>query len=201
MNETPRPRLSARNLAGQRGEQAVFDCISLAIGPGDLIVLRGANGAGKTTLLRILSGLASPSAGSLERDEQSTVFLGHADGVKGALTARENIEFWSKIYTTTALTADAAVSALRVSPYLQQRASTLSAGQRRRLALCRAAISARPIWILDEPTAGMDADSVAAVIRLINDHCREGGSALIATHEPLELDDTTTITLVSPEAH
>lgn len=179
----------------RRGGRLILAKVSLSVGPGDLYVLRGANGSGKSTLLRTLAGLAPASLGRVDRAENASVFLGHADGVKGALTARENLVFWEALYESPPAIAESAISRLDVFAFLHQRAARLSAGQRRRLALCRVVIARRPIWLLDEPTAGMDAAGVAAVVDLIADHIDNGGSAIVATHEPLALADARTITL------
>lgn len=198
-NPRPGPRLSAQALSAKRGGRPVIEGVTLTIEPGRTYVLRGENGSGKSTLLRTLAGLSPAASGSVDRSDQATVFLGHADGVKGALTARENISFWRALYGGDAGRAELAIDALQLAPFIDQRAATLSAGQRRRLALCRIGVSGRPIWILDEPTSGMDASSIAAVLRLIADHCKRGGSTVVATHEPLDFENAVTITLTAPE--
>jgi heme exporter protein A len=175
----------------------VFSGVSLSIDAGRIYVLRGANGAGKTTLLRTLAGFAPPAAGTLDRSDDATVFLGHSDGVKAALSARENISFWRSLYGAHDAASDRAMAMLRVAPFLHQRASTLSAGQKRRLSLCRIAMSGRPVWVLDEPTAGMDAASVAAVINLVGAHCAGGGAAIVATHERLDFANAVAVTLAA----
>lgn len=185
--------LRARDLAARRGGRIVVEHVNLTIERGGLHLLRGANGSGKTTLLRIFASLAPPAAGVLEVDKAQTVFLGHADGVKAALTARENIEFWRKLYEVR--DSSDAIAALRISPFLDRRAAGLSAGQRRRLALCRVALSRRPLFLLDEPTSGVDAEGAGAVNDLLTEHCRRGGAAIIATHEPLDFGDCVSIEL------
>jgi len=190
-------RLSARDLAARRGDHVVFSGVSLSIDAGRIYLLRGANGAGKTTLLRTLAGFAPPAAGTLDRSDDATVFLGHADGVKAALTARENIFFWRALYDAKPAAAERAVETLKIAPYLHQRASTLSAGQKRRLSLCRIAMSGRPVWVLDEPTAGMAAASFAAVVSLLDAHCAGGGAAIVATHERLDFANAVAVTLAA----
>lgn len=182
-------RLIADGIAARRGGRLTFAGASLVLNPGDLYVLGGPNGVGKSTLLRVLSGRARPDAGSLRIDgadpAASTTLLGHADGLKGALTADETLRFWRNLYGADDPRVAAAAAAMEIGDFRRQRASTLSAGQRRRVALCRPIISGRPIWLLDEPTAGMDAASVVRVISAVEAHARSGGAAVIATHEPL----------------
>ncbi len=187
--------IAARDIAAQRGGRLVLSGVTLAIGPGDLFILRGPNGAGKTTLLRTLAGLSQRAAGALKRSDNASVFLGHADGVKAALTARESLSFWRMIYSAPPAIIERAISRLNIFPFLDQRGASLSAGQRRRLALCRIVISRRPVWLLDEPTSGMDAVSIRAVVDLIAEHCRDDGAAVVATHEPLDFGPGRTIML------
>jgi heme exporter protein A len=194
-NSPSAPALEARDLTLQRGGRTIIASVTLAINPGELFLLHGPNGSGKTTLLRALAGFSRPAGGTLRRVFGQTIFLGHADAVKAAFTAKENIDFWSALYDAAPTAIEHAISVLRIFPFLNQRAGGLSSGQRRRLALCRVMIARRPIWLLDEPTSGMDAASVATAVDLIAEHCRSGGSAVIATHEPLSFDGARRIKL------
>lgn len=190
-------RLTADKVAARRGGRLAFAGASLALGPGDIFVLRGPNGAGKSTLLRVLAGRARPDAGTLKIDGPSdlTTLLSHTDGLKAGLTASETLRFWRDLYGVDDARVAAATNAMAISAFLRQRASSLSAGQRRRVALCRPMISARPIWLLDEPTAGMDADGVTRVIAAVEAHAKSGGAAVIATHEPLNVSGARAVTM------
>lgn len=189
------PAVEARDISLRRGGRTIVAGVTFAVNPGDLYLLHGPNGSGKTTLLRALAGFSRPACGSLKRAVGRTILLGYADAVKAAFTAQENIDFWGALYGAAPATVERAISQLRIFPFLNQRTGTLSSGQRRRLALCRVVISRRPIWLLDEPTAGMDAASVATAVDLIAGHCRSGGSAVVATHEALPFAGARTITL------
>lgn len=191
----PPALIELADVAVKRGGRIVVAGVTVAIWPGRAYVLRGANGSGKTSLLRVIGGLARPASGKLVMTNGAAAFLGHADGVKGALTARENLDFWKTLYRATDERAARATATLRIEPFLRQAASTLSAGQRRRLALCRVAMSGRSLWLLDEPTAGVDAASIRSVIAMIDDHCAQGGAAMVATHEPLAFQNAVDITL------
>jgi heme exporter protein A len=189
--------LAARDLSLRRGDRIVVAGVTLFLKRRRSYLLRGANGSGKTSLLRAFAGFLPPASGSLERDAHGSAYLGHADGVKSNLTGRENIRFWGELFGASAGAEDDAICALGAAPLLERRAADLSAGQRRRLALCRIALSGRPLWLLDEPTAGMDAASLAAALALVAAHCTRGGAAVIATHEFLPFQPTATITLAS----
>ncbi len=190
--------MTARGVAGARGGRPVFEGVNLSLAPGEAVVLRGANGAGKTTLLRILAGLAGPSAGAIEFDgpdmngdpptaATASVYLGHLDGAKGPMSVDRNLAFWAQLYGRRGAPFDDVKERLFLSDLGRRPAATLSAGQRRRLGLARALVSGRPVWLLDEPTASMDSPSAARVAEIIQAHCASGGSALIATHEPMAL--------------
>lgn len=183
--------LKVQDVAAERGGRIAFSGATLTIAPGDIFVLRGPNGAGKSTLLLLLAGRTLPVRGTIapNRGElrAATTLVGHADGLKSALTADENLRFWRDLYGADDARVARARTAMAIDAFREQRAATLSAGQRRRVALCRPLISGRPIWLLDEPTAGMDAASIARVLRMIEAHAGAGGAVVIATHEPLAL--------------
>lgn len=167
--------------------------VDLALRGGDAVILRGANGAGKSTLLRTLAGLVPPAAGAVRYRLASGVetdaagdaacLLGHADAATGALTVAENLAFWAGVYGGQDRRA-AAVDALDLDDLSRRPATTLSAGQRRRFAMARLIVAGRPIWLLDEPTASLDAANRERIERVVADHCASGGAVLVATHEP-----------------
>lgn len=197
-------QLTAEAVAARRGGRLAFAGASIVVKPGDIFLLRGPNGAGKSTLLRVLAGRLRPERGAIVLAgaggdlHEASALVGHADGVKGALTADENLRFWRDLYEADDARCAHAVAAMDIGAFRSQRSSTLSQGQRRRVALCRPLISGRPLWFFDEPSAGMDAASVARVIALIERHAAEGGAAVIATHEPLQIRAARVIMMASP---
>lgn len=204
MGEAGTPfRLTAKDLAARRGGRLAFTGGTFEIGPGDIFVLRGPNGAGKSTLLRVLAGRMAPAAGSLTLQHagnslsETATLVGHADAVKAALSADENLEFWRALYGGRAADVEAAAASMALAAFRRQRAATLSAGQRRRLALCRPMIARRPLWLLDEPTAGMDGASAARAVTAIEAHAANGGAAVIATHDPLAFVRVRTIDMAA----
>jgi len=186
-------RLQARDVAGARGGRLVIEGVTLNVGPGEAVILRGENGAGKTTLLRLFAGLAAPATGeiSIDTDEGSaapcdaTVFAGHLDGAKGPLTVAENLAFWARLYGASPQGLNSAAARMGLAGLEERPASALSAGQRRRLGLARVLLSGRPIWLLDEPTASMDAGAASQVAAAIAEHRGAGGAVVIATHDPM----------------
>lgn len=197
--------LAANGLALSRGGRRVLTGVSLALSAGESVLLRGANGAGKTTLLRALAGLLPVDSGAIEPGDPEkrralTVYGGHADAAKAAMSVTENARFWAKLYGAPAARAAEALAALDILPLAARRAGDLSAGQRRRLAMARIVIAGRPVWLLDEPAASMDAASAEKLLAVIEDHCARGGAALIATHDRLALAGARTLTVEPAEA-
>ncbi len=184
--------LVADRLSAFRGERLVLRDLSFHVPDGGALLLLGANGSGKSTLLRVLAGLKRPDAGRVawrgqETREQAApvAYLGHLDAVKPGLTALENLAFPARIGRGD---AGAALEALQLGALADLPARLLSAGQKRRLALARLMVSQAALWLLDEPTLGLDTASVAQLGGLLAAHRAAGGVVVTATHLPLPLD-------------
>ncbi len=199
--------ISASALTVSRGERTLFTDLSFHIASGEAVALTGANGAGKTTLLRTLAGFIRPDAGTvLFSGENSTTdsahetgtgetpatgrgawvhWLGHMDGLKTGRRAREELEFQARWAGADADGIAAAIDVLALEPLLDLEVRKLSAGQRRRLAFARLVAVPRPLWLLDEPFAPLDARWRAALGLLMQAHLDKGGAILAAVHDPL----------------
>ena len=193
--------LKAEGLAAFRGERLVFSNVGFTVEPGGALVLTGPNGSGKSTLLRLLAGLVRAAAGRvLWRGEETladlvahgmrVAYVGHQDAVKPGLTAAENLRFWGGREVVARALAALDLTALADLP-----ARMLSAGQKRRLALARLALSSAPVWLVDEPTLGVDAASVERFGALLAAHRASGGVVVAATHLPLPLPDAAQLAL------
>ena len=187
--------LTVTGLACARGGVTVLDGISLTLPAGRALVLRGPNGIGKTTLLRTIAGLQPAVAGLVSLSPESLAYAAHADGLKAALTTRENLAFWAAVHGQGGV--DAALTAMNLSALQDRLAQHLSAGQKRRLGLARLLVTGRPVWLLDEPTVSLDAASVALFADVVRAHLARGGSALIATHVDLGLDEAALLDLTA----
>lgn len=187
----------AQELACWRAERPAFDCVSFAIGQGDALLLKGANGAGKSSLLRVLAGLLPRAAGRLLWDGADALadlpahgarlrYLGHQDALKPSLSAAENLAFYARLHGGD---VGEALEALHLGALADLPARVLSSGQKRRLALARLALGQAPLWLLDEPSVGLDAASVETLGPLFARHRAAGGMVIAATHLPLPLPD------------
>jgi heme exporter protein A len=177
-------------LAIRRGERLLFEGLDLALGAGEAVALTGRNGAGKTSLLRAIAGLLRPAAGTVTLeggDADGLHLIGHADGLKGGRTAWEELRFQSLWTGGSEASAGAAAEAFGLQRMLGLEVRRLSAGQRRRLALARLAASPRPLWLLDEPMAPLDAGHRAAFGEFMEQHLAGGGMILAAVHDPLPI--------------
>ena len=176
--------LRVRDLACARGGVRVLERVRFEVLPGAALVLRGPNGVGKTTLLRTIAGLQPALTGEVHGAEDAA-FASHADGVKTALSVRENLAFWAEIYGQ--YVPNDVYAAFDLEALRERSAGTLSAGQRRRLGLARLAVTGRQVLLLDEPTVSLDGFSVRLFADWMRGHLAGGGMAVIATHIDLGL--------------
>jgi heme exporter protein A len=195
------PHLTVRGLGVSRGERVLFESLSFEVATGGVLLLRGANGVGKSTLLMTLAGIVRPDAGTIEGIGREDVHLvSYQSGLKGRLSVSENLAFWRDLNGPTGVPVEAALEETGIGALAGLEAGYLSSGQLRRLALGRLLVSHRPVWLLDEPSAALDAAGERLLARLIDAHRASGGIAIIATHHDLPLAEDTgieTITLGS----
>jgi heme exporter protein A len=190
-------RLIAQNLCVERGGRRLATGVSFTLGPGEALLLTGANGSGKTSLLRAICGLLPLAEGTVAGEDlrpgeslgESCHFIGHDNALKARMTVGENLSFWAG--ALDGVSGEPALRAALAKVGLQQAfglfAGALSAGQRRRVALCRALVAKRSLWLLDEPTTALDSASVAALASLIAEHRQTGGLVIAATHAEFPL--------------
>lgn len=199
-------QLIAEDLVIERGGRVVIDGLSVSVSAGEALVLAGANGAGKTTLLRTIAGFIRPVSGTIRLDggdseltitEQAHV-VGHANAVKSSMTVFENAAFWAEYLNGHAAATELIENALHhfgLEDLVEFPAAYLSAGQRRRLGLARLLLAPRSLWLLDEPTVSLDVASSDRLVAAVNDHTRNGGLVIVATHVPLALERVRTLTI------
>lgn len=188
-------------LSAVRGGRLVFAGLDFRIELGGACHLVGPNGSGKSTLLRLMAGLLPPLDGSIAWEgadsDRRIAWLGHGDGLKATMTAFENVAFAAMLADPTDAT-DRSRDAL-VSMGLEELSGTacryLSAGQRRRTALAAVLASGARLWLLDEPTVGLDHAAVTRLEEAIRRHRAAGGMVVAATHLPIDAADVATLDL------
>lgn len=191
-SEPAPPLLQARALAYARNEEPIFGALDFALHPGEIVLIEGDNGSGKTTLLKLLSGLLEPTHGEVllhgtplttAKLSHQVALLGHLLGLKLELSALENLRFAIGLGgLRSGITPQLALASVGLEGYEDQPLRTLSAGQRKRVALARLLLVPVALWLLDEPYANLDREGIELVNRLLDNHARRGGAALITSH-------------------
>jgi heme exporter protein A len=204
-------RLTVQGLAVTRGLASIFEGVSFVLEAGGALIIRGPNGSGKSTLLRVLAGLMRPSEGAVICDaegasgsEQSRSHLahlvGHLAGVTDAMSVEENLAFHTALLGGEAAAIRPALARVGLQALVRQMGRTLSAGERRRLALARLLSAPRPLWLLDEPTESLDTAGAALVASLIAEHRAGGGIVVAATHGELPAERALELRLMPASA-
>ena len=183
--------LHGGNLTCERGGRTVFTDVRFSVSAGQLLQLTGPNGSGKSSLLRLIAGLNEPAGGRLHLEGgsaeltigQQAHYIAHQEAVKSALSVQENLEFWRGFLGGGDV--DRALAAFDLAKLASYPAGLLSAGQKRRLALARLVLVPRVLWLLDEPTVGLDAASLERLAKVMAEHLDRGGMIVAATHVAL----------------
>jgi len=200
--------LEARDLTCVRGDRKLFSDLSLRVGSGDGLHIRGENGVGKTSLLRLLTGLSKPESGEvlwnaapmstqLSAFHRELLFLGHRDALKEELTALENLQMYAAL-DDVQLSLENALSALARFG-LRGRENLpvhyLSAGQKRRVLMARMLTRQARLWILDEPFNALDLHAVTELEGLIAEHLAAGGLLVLTSHQAIKLENVRVLDL------
>lgn len=196
--DSPTPLLFTQNLTCIREDRILFEDLNLSFLAGKIIQIEGPNGAGKTSLLRILAGLSRPYQGDVFYNNESIdiqreayyedlLYIGHLPGIKGEMTAEENLAFNLSLQGLDPKTAEAALKEVNLLGFEDALASHLSAGQHRRISLAQLWQSNAKIWILDEPFTAIDKRGIAKLEAQFLAHTQRGGCVILTTHQDLSL--------------
>jgi heme exporter protein A len=193
--------LEVINLHLWRGERYLLRGLNFQISPGQALQLLWPNGTGKTSLLRCIAGFVAPEEGAVrwngiavakdrEAFNRDLAYLGHETALKGDLTAVENLQYACALrlpQSTTHIQQTLAVMGLHESTQ-NQVVRSLSAGQKRRVAMARLTLWGARLWLLDEPVANLDMAGQTLMQSVLLDHLKQGGMAILATHQAIDLD-------------
>ncbi len=191
-----------KSLTCVRGDRHVFVDLNFSVSSGEMLILTGQNGSGKSSLLRVMAGLITQRKGALMLNaisckldpvlhRSNIVYAGHQAGLKPLMTLRENLLHYTHMIRGTSLDdgeIEHACEALYLSHLIDEQLRYFSQGQIHRAALLKLMMSRRPIWLMDEPTVGLDADSRTALACIMQQHLDNKGIIIAATHDPLSIE-------------
>ena len=177
--------LAMEDVACMRGGRLLFEAVSLRLEPGGAAMVTGPNGAGKSTLIRTAAGLLRASAGRVHRLADAAL-ADEAAALDERLTLGAALRFWSRLDRRA---AEPGMEAMGLAQLAKVPVRMLSTGQRKRAALARVIASGAPLWLLDEPANGLDAEGQERLAAAIAAHRSGGGAVLAATHQPLGIGE------------
>lgn len=180
--------------------RTLWENLSIIAESGHFIALRGHSGSGKTTLLQCIGSLERPSAGTIDfnginpstlkgkakRDFlRNTVSLAFQNsGLVASWSVRKNLDLAGYKVSQDQPRAEATFNRFNLDySFLDKPVYQLSGGEQQRVGLIRLALRDTPLVLLDEPTAALDDDNAQRVLNFIQDHCNQGGVAVVATHD------------------
>ncbi len=192
-------KLSATGLTLFRGDRCLFEDVSFALDPGQLLLLEGPNGSGKTSLLKAIVGMlelesgivnwdGDPVLGQRQSFHGSLVWMAHRVGFKADLTLVENLRFEAALRPQVAVDIEDILERVDVVRLKRLPLRSLSAGQQRRVALARMLLANVPLWLMDEPYTNLDRDGTLLVAGVVNEHLAGGGLCVMAAHQDLDID-------------
>lgn len=180
MTQSTSPLLAADSLSVARGDALLIKDLTFAVRPGEALHVQGENGAGKSTLMLALAGLIPLAAGDIVLDRDGLAFLGHDNGLLPDLSVSENLD----LYAGCGVAPDEKIAqAMGLSELNRKPARTLSFGQARRVALALTCLPDKSVWMLDEPFAGLDQQTAAALETILHSSVARGRAILFSSHE------------------
>ncbi len=197
-----------KDLSVERSEKIIFEKINLSLGPGKIILLKGKNGSGKTTLLKALINIIEPSSGliywkgkplnkNLYDFYNNVTYIADKTSSLNKLDVKQNINIWKKFFLSKISTSqiENILKTLKLDIYLNKKVSSLSFGEIKKLEFLRLIIENKKFWILDEPLANLDDESIDVISQTFHDHRSKEGSIIFSSHQNSEIGITEEIRL------
>ena len=177
-------RLAWRRIVGARNQARLWGPLTGETVAGQALHVTGANGCGKSTFLKALAGLHTPVAGTVERTPAEVLLIGHELPLSPDLDALANLSLWLAMVARVPVAQERCAAALAVAAVPTGRAvRLLSAGQRRKVALCVLPLADRRVWLLDEPLDALDTQATLWLAELCNQHLQRGGYMVYTSHQ------------------
>ena len=178
--------LRFEDVALQRGGRLLFEGLTFELNPGERLQVAGPNGSGKSSLLRLAAGLLRPERGRVDRSPLA--LADDAPALDRELPLGQALQFWDRA-------PEQSMEALGLAHLALVPVRLLSSGQLKRATLARVAASKAPLWLLDEPANGLDADGLARLEAAMAAHRAAGGAILAASHQQIALADAKLVAL------
>lgn len=198
--------LLANNLSFKRNSRKIFSNLDISVSPNKIIHIKGRNGIGKTTLIKVLVNMIIPNTGdiywngknikkNISEYYNNLTYIMDTNTSKNEMTVIENIKFWMKLNASKIKIKeiDAILQLLLIEPYKNTKTNFLSAGEIKKLELCRLIIEQKKLWILDEPYVGLDASVIEIVNETFNNHINNNGMIIFSSHYNPELRNMDTL--------
>ncbi|MEO9655698.1 heme ABC exporter ATP-binding protein CcmA [Marinomonas sp.] len=184
--------LTLKNVSLERAERSLCEGFCLTIQASEAVRVVGENGAGKSSLLKAILGLIRLREGDIEycsnhhmlsREEmlKQTLYIGHSAGLKPTLTVEESLRYYAPSASSAQIKSALGIFAL--AEFVHSPIKKLSAGQVRKVALCRLCLSQKTLWLLDEPYTALDIQAIEALENLMQQHLINGGILLLTSHQ------------------
>ncbi len=193
---------------GQRARsgEVILRDVSLAVGHGELVAIIGVSGPGKTTLLDAMSGLRSPSDGSVLRAPGNIGYVPQGDAIHNALPLARTLRYAASLREVGGPGArDAAVDdvlrVLDLSGRSVAPVGDLSGGERKRASIAAELLAGPGLFFLDEPTSGLDPARGSELMRVLRRLCEDGTTVVLTTHNPLDADRCDKIAVLANGGH
>ena len=197
-----------KDLSVERANKKIFNKVNLSLGSGKIILLKGKNGSGKTTLLKAIINVIDPSSGSIYWKGKpikknlydfynNITYIADKTSSLNRLTVEDNIKVWKKIFLSKINLdqIEKVLKTLKLDIYLNQKVSSLSFGETKKLEFLRLIIENKKIWILDEPLSNLDEETIDIVGQTFQDHRSKEGSIIFSSHQNSDFGISEEITL------